>query len=186
MKQKHLIPYYVTNDINKCIINMDSNGKWKEIDIKNRMCYCFDDIIKIEDFNFDNILIDEKSYKNILVYKFSYKTLIDAKPLCITFNRIDGYITVYDGTKHIVLFGSEKYYFIYSRIRFLIEVKSGITYVISHDFAKIKVDSFYSLPLEKTITFHNVIMLKSGFNKDKNNFYYNIFLQKSLYKLPEK
>ena len=46
---------------------MDRNDKLKEIDIKNRMCYYFDHIIKIEDFNLDNILIDEKSYENILV-----------------------------------------------------------------------------------------------------------------------
>ena len=32
------------------------------------MCFYFNDIIKIEDFNLDNILIDEKSLKNILVY----------------------------------------------------------------------------------------------------------------------
>ena len=49
--------------------------------VKNRTCYYFDDILKIEDFfNFDNILIDEKSHKNILVYNVLCKTLIDAKP----------------------------------------------------------------------------------------------------------
>ena len=49
--------------------------------VKNRTCYYFDDILKIEDFfNFDNILIDEKSCKNILVYNVLCKTLIDAKP----------------------------------------------------------------------------------------------------------
>ena len=37
-------------------------------------CYYFDDIIKIEDFDPDNILIDEKSYENILVYIISYKS----------------------------------------------------------------------------------------------------------------
>ena len=31
---------------------MESNDKLKEIDIKNHQCYYFDDIIKIEDFNF--------------------------------------------------------------------------------------------------------------------------------------
>ena len=40
--------------------------------------------------------------------------------------------------------------------------------------------------LEKKLTFHNVIMLlKSVFNKDKNNYYYNIFLEKGSYKLPK-
>ena len=56
------------------------------------MCYYFDDIIKIGDFNLDNILIDEKSCKSILVFNIPCKTLIDPKPLCIRFNKIDGSI----------------------------------------------------------------------------------------------
>ena len=46
----------------------------------------------------------------------------------------------------------------------------------------VKVDSYISLPLEKTMTYRNVIILiKSVFNKDKNNYYYNIFLEKASY-----
>ena len=42
---------------------MDSNNELKEIHIKNCTRYCFNDTIKIEDFNHDNTLIDEKSEK---------------------------------------------------------------------------------------------------------------------------
>ena len=63
------------------LINVDRNDELKQINIKNCTCYYFDDIIKIEDFDIDNILIDEKSYKNILVYNISYKSLIDSEPL---------------------------------------------------------------------------------------------------------
>ena len=35
------------------------------------MCYYFNDIIKIEDFDLDKILLDEKSYKDILIYNIS-------------------------------------------------------------------------------------------------------------------
>ena len=42
--------------------------------------------------------------------------------LCITFDEIDVFIRVYDGTMYLVLFGSEKYDFICNRIRNLIEV----------------------------------------------------------------
>ena len=54
--------------------------------------------------------------------------------------------------------------------------------------AKIKVDSYNSLPLEKTMAFHNVIILiKSVWNKDKNKYYCNMFfLKKSPYELPKK
>ena len=38
-------------------------------------------IIKIEDFDLDNVLIDEKSYENSLVYQISYKHLVAAKAL---------------------------------------------------------------------------------------------------------
>ena len=46
-------------------------------------------------------------------------------------------------------------------------------------YAKIKVDSYDSLSLGRTLTFVNVtILIKSAFNTDKNNHYYNIFLEK--------
>ena len=57
---------------------MESNDNLKEIDIKNRTCYCFDGMIKIEYFDLDNVLVDE-SNENILVYNTSRKSLIDSK-----------------------------------------------------------------------------------------------------------
>ena len=95
--------------------------KWT-INIKNRTCYYFDDIIRIKDFNFDNFFLDEKSYENILIYDISYKTLIGAKPLLVRFNKIERFIRVYDGTRYLVLFGGEKYDFIYNGIRYLLGV----------------------------------------------------------------
>ena len=48
---------------------MESNDELKEINIKNRACFYFNDIIKIENFDFSYTLIDKKSCENILVYK---------------------------------------------------------------------------------------------------------------------
>ena len=57
-----------------------------------------------------------------------------------------------------------------------------MTYIFSHSFAKIKVDSYDSLPAETRLTLHNVIIhIKSVLNKDKNCYYYEIFLEKCLY-----
>ena len=44
---------------------MKSKDLSKEIDIKNRTCYYFDDVITDTDFKFYNILLDEKLYKKI-------------------------------------------------------------------------------------------------------------------------
>ena len=37
------------------------------------------------------------------------KTLIDAKPLPIMFDKVDGFIRDFDGTKYLILLGLEKY-----------------------------------------------------------------------------
>ena len=92
--------------------------------------------------------MDKKSYKNILIYDISYKTLIGVK------DKVDGSIRVYNGTRYLVLFGTEKYNAIYNRIRYLISEKSDITFVFSHNYAKIKIGSYDSLPLVKTLTFN--------------------------------
>ena len=87
--------------------------------------------------------------------------MICDKPLGIRFHKVKGFIGVYDETRYLVLFGAEKYDLIYNRIRYLIGVKSAITYVISDNYAKIKVNSYDSLALEKTLIFlNNIILIK--------------------------
>ena len=54
--------------------------------------------------------------------------MIETKPLTIRFDKVDGFIRVYDGTRYLTSFGSEKYDAIYNTIRYLIALKSGITY----------------------------------------------------------
>ena len=62
------------------------NNEFKKVRIKNRTCYDFDDIIKLENFDIDNNLADIKCHENILIYNISYKTLIGPKPLRIRFD----------------------------------------------------------------------------------------------------
>ena len=93
------------------------NNEFKKVRIKNRTCYYFDNIIKLEDFDIDNIL---------LIHDISYKTLIGAKPLRTRFDKIYGFIRIYDGTRYLVLLSSEKYEDICNRMRYLISLKSSI------------------------------------------------------------
>ena len=49
----------------------------------------------------------------------------------------------------------------------------------NHYYAKIKVDSYDSLLVVKTLTLRNVIIrIKSVLDKDQNHHYYNKFLEK--------
>ena len=125
-----------------------------------------------------------------MIYDILYKNLIDPKPLRIRFDIINRFIRIYDGTRYLTLFRSEKYDAISERIRYLIRLKSGITYIFSHYFAKTKIDSYDSLPLEKILTLYNVkivkILIISVLNKDKNHYYYKILLEKGSYQLGKK
>ena len=57
---------------------------------------------------------------------------------------------------------------------------------ISHNYLIIKVDS-YVLALKETLTLHNVVILiQSLLNKNKNHYYYNVFLERCLYQLAKK
>ena len=57
--------------------------------------------------------------------------------------------------------------------------KGDITDSINHNVERIRNDSFNPLPIEKISTFHNVItVIKSVVNRNKFDYYYNIFLEK--------
>ena len=84
-----------------------------------------------------------------MFYDILYKTLFRSKPLRARFDKVDGFIGVHDVISYLPLFDSKKYDAIYNIIRYLISQKSSsITYVFSHYYAKIKVYSHDSLPLE--------------------------------------
>ena len=105
-----------------------------------------------------------------MIYNISYNTLIHLKPFLVGFDNIDGFIRNCNGARYLTLFGYEKYVAIYNRISYLISLKSGIAYISPHNFAKIKVDCYYSLPIKKIMTLHNVIIhIKLVLNNDKNH-----------------
>ena len=102
----------------------------------------------------------------------------------IRLDKINGFIRIHGNEfRHLVLFDHGLFDKICDKIKYLISEKSGITDSINHNFGEIRIDSRNSLSLEKVLTFRNVIILiKSVVNKNKNKYYYNIFLEKGSYK----
>ena len=69
------------------------------------------------------------------------------------------------------------------KINHLISDESCITDSTNHNFGRITIDSFNSLPVEKILAFYDlIILIKSVVNKSKIEYYYNIFLEKGSYK----
>ena len=117
---------------------------------KTYLLIFFYDIIKLEDFDLDNILIDQNHIKIFWYITFH---LFSPKPLRIRFDKIYGFIRIYDATRYLISLGPEKFDVSYNRLSYLISLKSGITCIFSHYYRKIKVDSYDSFPIEKKIDF---------------------------------
>ena len=95
--------------------------------------------------DFSDILLHKKSYKNqyqnILIQEILYKSLMGEKPLRTRFNKIDGFIKIYDEIRYLLLYYYERYNVNNDRIKYLISKKSGITDSISHNFDRMRIDS---------------------------------------------
>ena len=82
-------------------------NKFKNIDIKNRTYYSFDDMINIKSLDPNKIKIEEKLYKNILIYYIGYVMAKERRyvkinsvnPLYLIINKINGYIEKSNGNK---------------------------------------------------------------------------------------
>ena len=73
----------------------------KEVNIKKqRTCYYLDETVKIEYFDFDNMLL----YEKVIRKYFGLLQVIQNFDWC----KLDGFIRIYHGTRYLVLFGSEK------------------------------------------------------------------------------
>ena len=101
----------------------------------------------------------------------------------IRLNKRDGFIKTDNKIRYLVLLNYSYCDKISDKIKYLISEQSGITDSINHKFARIKIDAYDSLPNEKILIFHNVIkLITSGINKNKNEYYYKIFLEKDYHK----
>ena len=89
----------------------------------------------------------------------TYKTVMGSKPLRVRFHNIDAFIQIYDRNKYLVLLSRTWFDEICDRIKYLVSERSGITDSIHLIFATIRIGSYNSLPIEKILTFHNVITL---------------------------
>ena len=51
-----------------------------------------------------------------MTHDISYKTFMGAKPLRVRFDKVDGIIEIYNGTRYLELFGPRIYNAIYNKI----------------------------------------------------------------------
>ena len=150
----------------------------KDIDIKNRTNYFFNDLINIKKFDPNNIKIDEKSYKNIFIYYIGYVTIKVSKyvkiyivnPLYLIFNKVNEYFEKINENKYLTLVPTneskekiKKYEKIWSKIRDLIRSLTKNSDDYDEKYMEIKFNSDDELIEISTMT----IVLRAVFHENK-------------------
>ena len=92
-------------------------GKVKQINIKNRTYYFYNDIINLKNFESKLLKIDKKSYKNIGIYNIGYITIkktddcesiYSVNPLYLRVDHVNGYIEEKGVNKYLVFDSRDK------------------------------------------------------------------------------
>ena len=85
-------------------------GSIKEINIKERTCYFYNDIIDIETFDSKNLKLDKKTYKDLDIYNIEYVTIKkigdcyvnSVNPLYLCIDNASGYIEEKESNKYLI------------------------------------------------------------------------------------
>ena len=86
-------------------------GSTREINIKGRTCYFYNDMIELETFDSKNLKLDKKTYKNLDIYNIGYVTIKklgcgydvnSVNPLYLRINNASGYIKEINKDKYLV------------------------------------------------------------------------------------
>ena len=174
-------------------------GVVKQIDIKNRTYYFYNDIIDLKKFDARLLKIDKKSYKNIDIYNIEYitKKKIDdcekiycVNPLYLSISNANGYIEEKDVNKYLIFDSTDenkellkKYNYVFNEIRDKIKEINSDECDYEKDDIKIKFNSDDDLPLNKPLKFYLMtITIRSVFEED-GKIYPQVFLDDSLYEL---
>ena len=146
-------------------------GEVKQINIKNRTYYFYNDIIDLKDFDAKLLKIDKKSYKNIDIYYIGYITIkkIDdyesiysVNPLYLRINHASGYIEEKNGNKYLIFDSVDenkevlkKYADVWDGIKNKIKaINGGEENDYGKDYIKIEFNFDDDLPLSKPLNFH--------------------------------
>ena len=152
-------------------------GEVKQINIKNRTYYFYNDIIDLKNFDARLLTIYKKSYKNIDIYYIGYITvkkiddyesIYSVNPLYLRINHASGYIEEKNRNKYLIFVDENKEVLKkYADVQDGNKIKAvngGEQNDYGKDYMKIKFDSDDELPLNKPLKFHAMtIIIRSVF-----------------------
>ena len=169
-------------------------GTIKEINIKNRTYYFYNDIIDIETFDSNILKLGKRSYKDLDIYNIGYVTIKEigsvydinsVNPLYLRIDNAGGYIEEINEDKYLVFEDTYenkklKYDDVFNGVMDKSKKIDDNWLEYSKDYMKIKFSSDDNLPLNKPLKFYNMtVTIRCVFSED-NKLYPQVFLDDAL------
>ena len=176
-------------------------GKVKQIEIKNRTYYFYNDMINLKNFESNLLKIDKKHYKGIDIYYIGYITIKkigdcenihSVNPLYLLVNHASRYIEEKNGNKYYIFDDSvnenkwllKKYADVWNGIKNKIKaINGGEENNYGKDCMKIKFNSDDDLPLNKPLKFHAMTVITRSVFEKGDKLYPQDVLDDGLYEL---
>ena len=171
-------------------------GTTKEINIKNRTCYYYNDIIDLDEFDESKIKVDKKDFNDIDIYYLGYEykkkitecnVIRSVNPLYLRIVDIKGQFEKgKDDAWYLVISDKDDMYKklvdIFESIKNKTTEKTWGALEYEKDYMKIKFESNNIFPTDKDVNTHlSAIVIKAIFAKDGKD-YPQLLLDGGLYK----
>ena len=173
-------------------------GEVKQINIKNRTYYFYNDIINLDEFDGSKIRVDKKNFNDIDIYYLGY----EYKKKITECNEINSVNPLYwriidmkgqfrkgksDNVWYLIIFGDadalRKFANIWKSIRAKIEENTGGIVQYDKDYMKIKFESNDNLPTDNIVNMHQATIINRSVFAQNSKFYPQLFLDDALYEL---
>ena len=171
----------------------------KEITIKERTYYFYNDIMDLKAFDSNNLKLDKKTYKDLDIFNIGYIIIKkigcgydvnSVNPLYLRINNASGYIKEINKNKYLIFDDTDEnkellkiYDDVFSGIMSKIKQTDDDWLEYTKGYKKRKFNSDDNLPLNKQLKFHTItVTIRCVFSED-NKLYPQIFLDGALYSL---
>ena len=167
----------------------------RELNIKGRAYYFYNDLVNIKNFNNNNLKFDKKSVLGNEVFYIGYITkkpqwcVFSVNPLYLMIKKIKGHFEEVDGNKYLIISSEnghimQKYQKVFDGIKETIK-KINKNIIYDDNYMKIKFNTDDNIPLNKTIYFPTITIIISSITQkdDKKDDYPQLFLDECLYQV---
>ena len=168
-------------------------GEVKQISIKNRTYYFYNNIIDPKNFEPNLLKIDKKSYTGYIAIKKidDYQSIYSVNPLYLHINHASGYVEEKNGNKYLIFDSAnenkealKKYADVWDGIKNKVKaINDGIENDYGKDYIKIKFNSDADLSLNKPLKFHAMTIIMRFVFEEDGKLYPQRFLDDTLYDL---